>query len=105
MNQSTPEGRPPARKYSEWRSARMTDRMRWHLGWVGARLIVLASIPLGGCTGKGAPEPVGAEGEPPARIELNEDAYRSVGIEVTSAGHHPVERELRLTGTLDFDEG
>src|SRR5438093_11248735 len=73
------------------------------VGAAGALFLALGA--LAGCTGKGASEPAGAEGVAPARIELNEDAYRSAGIEVAPAGHHAVERELRLTGTLGFDAG
>lgn len=83
----------------------MTDLKCWPRVWRGAWASVLASIALGGCTGKGAPDPVGVEEEQSTRIELGEEAYRSAGIEVAPAGHHAVERELRLTGTLSFDEG
>ncbi len=65
----------------------------------------MAFLSLAGCTGRDAPEPAAVEGGPPTRIELSEEAYRSAGIEVGEAGRHPIERFVRLSGTLGFDEG
>ena len=70
-------------------------------------LLTLACLLSVGCTG-GKPEPPessGASEEPPTHLELSEEAYRSAGIEVAPAGMQSIERALRVTGVLGFDEG
>lgn len=70
-------------------------------------LLALACLLSFGCT-RDKPEPSessGASEEPPTHVELSEEAYRSAGIEVAPAGVQSIERALRVTGVLGFDEG
>jgi hypothetical protein len=60
---------------------------------------------VAGCGRERPSEPPDTKEESPSRIQLGEEAYQSAGIEVAPAGRHAIESELRVNGTLGFDEG